>query len=137
MEGAFFGTAVKSVFPEMSEYFFDMFLVVLNVVRIDEDVIQIHDDCNVEKVREDVVHEMLECSGGVGKSEWHTTPLVGTVSSLEGSFPLVSFSNADKMVCMSDIYLGVDLGFARGVQQIFGEQKWIAVLLDNCKHNAY
>jgi len=61
----------------------------------------------------------------------HNTPLVRTILSLEGSFPLVSFGDVDKMVCMSEIYLHVDPGFARGVQQIFGEQKWIAVLLGN------
>jgi hypothetical protein len=131
MEGTFFGTAVKSVFPETSENFFNVLPVILDVVGVNEDVVQIHNDCDVEKVGEDIVHEMLECGGGVGKSEWHNTPLIRTVSSPEGGFPLVSFGDADKMVCMSEIYLGVDPGFARGVQQIFGERKWVAVLLGN------
>jgi len=65
VERTFFGTAVKSVFPETSKYFFDVFPVILNVVRVDEDVVQIHDDCNIKKVRENVIHEMLECGGGI------------------------------------------------------------------------
>ena len=55
------GTSVKSVFSEPPKDFLDMSLVFRGVVPINQDIVKIDNDTLVQHVREDVVHEMLEC----------------------------------------------------------------------------
>ena len=43
---------------EASEYFMDMFAMIFGVVR--EDIIEIDNNSDVEKVSEDVIHETLK-----------------------------------------------------------------------------
>jgi hypothetical protein len=74
MESAFVNSGVETMLSELPEYFMDMFLVKLNVVRVDEDVIEIDDNTNIKHIGKDVVHEPLECCWGVGKSKRHDLP---------------------------------------------------------------
>ena len=48
-----------------------MFLVVIGIVRVDENVVEVYDYGDVEEVGEDVVHEMLKSCQSVCKSERH------------------------------------------------------------------
>jgi len=48
-----------------------VFLVVVGVVGVDENVVEVNDYGDVEEVGEDVVHEMLKSCRSVCKSERH------------------------------------------------------------------
>jgi len=61
----------KSISLESSEYFLNMGLVLGYIVRVDEDVIQIDDDCDINHVSEDVVHKLLKGCGCIGKPFRH------------------------------------------------------------------
>src|SRR5882724_3636762 len=50
----------KSVSAESAKYFSDVSLMFSNVVRVDEDVVQIDDDNDVNHIHENVVHKPLE-----------------------------------------------------------------------------
>src|SRR5882724_2059794 len=50
----------KSISVESAEYFLNMEFVLRNVVRIDEDVIQIYDDYDINHICKIVVHESLK-----------------------------------------------------------------------------
>ena len=41
VEFAFLFTGVKSVGPELLEYFLDMLVVIFHIIRVDKDIIQI------------------------------------------------------------------------------------------------
>src|SRR5882724_8022411 len=60
MKFAFVCMGKKSVSMESAKYFSDMSLVFGNVVRVDEDVIQIDDDNDVNHVHKNIVHKPLE-----------------------------------------------------------------------------
>jgi hypothetical protein len=47
------------------EYLFNMLLVHVGIVGVDEYIIEINDNTNIKHVRENVVHESLESSWGV------------------------------------------------------------------------
>src|SRR5882672_2795531 len=49
----------KSVSAEPSEYFLNMSFVLGNVVRIDENVIQVDGDYDINHIHEDVIHKSL------------------------------------------------------------------------------
>src|SRR5882672_11075108 len=88
-----------------------MGFVLRNVVRIDEDVVQIDDDYNVNHTHEDVVHKSLKSWWCISKPFRHYQPLKGTISGSEGSFPFISRHNLDKMVHVPEVDFGVDLCF--------------------------
>jgi len=66
VELAFVGASVKSVLSESSEYFSDVGLVFVEVIGIYQDIVEVDDDGDIQHVREDVIHEVLEGGGGVG-----------------------------------------------------------------------
>ena len=45
---------------EASEHFVNMSFVVFQVIGVNEDVVEVDDDRDVEKILEDVVHEALK-----------------------------------------------------------------------------
>ena len=59
-----------------------------------------------EHVSEDMVHECLECGGGVIESEEHDSGFEESHGSYEGSFPLVLLSNADVVVSPTNVEFG-------------------------------
>src|SRR5467141_4208600 len=88
VELAFVCTGKKSVSAESAKYFSDVSLVFGNVVRVDEDVIQIDDDNDINHVREDVVHKPLESRWSISKPFRHYQPLERSIASSECSLPL-------------------------------------------------
>jgi len=102
------GSGKKSVSSESSEYFLNMGLVLGHIVRVDEDVIQIDDDCDINHVCENVIHKSLKGCGCIGEPFRHYQPLKRAISGSECSFPFISYCNSDQMVCMSEVDLGVN-----------------------------
>jgi len=90
MEFAFVCVGKKSVSAESAEYFPNMKFVLGNIVRIDEDAVQIYDDNDVDHIHENDVHKSLKRGRCISKSFRHYRPLEGTVTGLECSLPFVS-----------------------------------------------
>ena len=82
------------------------------VIQIDQDVIQLDYDIVVYHIFKNVVHESLKSCGSISKAFWHYQPLERSVTSLESSFPFVSFSNVYEMICVPEIDFGVDSSFS-------------------------
>ena len=68
-------TGKRSVSTESAEYFPNMEFVLGNVVRIDEDVVQIYDDYNIDHIHENVVHKSLKSGRCISKPFRHYQPL--------------------------------------------------------------
>ena len=112
MELAFVYMGKKSVSTESAEYFLDVGFVLKDVVGVDEDFIQIDDDNEVNHIHEDLIHELLKSCWSISKPFRHYQPLEGTITGLEGSFPLVSGCNPNKMVSMPEVNFGVESCFS-------------------------
>ncbi|KXN87128.1 hypothetical protein AN958_09171 [Leucoagaricus sp. SymC.cos] len=119
------------MFSEPLENLANMFAVFSGVVRVDEDVVQIDRNADIKEVAEDVIHEMLESGRCVSKTEGHNQPFKGAVASLKSSFPLIAFGDADEMVGMSEIYLGVQAGFAGSIQEVRNKRERVTILFSN------
>ena len=107
----------------------DVFLMGLEVLGVYQDVIQIDDNRDIEEVHKDTINKSLESHGSICQAKGHDIPLEGTISRVEHSFPFITFSNVDQVVCVAEINLRVDLGLARGIEEIGDKGKWIAVFL--------
>ena len=90
VELTFVCSGKKSVSAESAKYFSDVSLVFGNVVRVDEDVVQIDNDNDVNHVCEDVVHKPLESRWRISKPFRHYQPLERSIASSECSLPFIS-----------------------------------------------
>ena len=106
-----------------------MFLMICWVVGINEDVVQVNDHANIQEITEDVIHEMLESCESIGKSEGHNEPFKRTIAGAESGFPFITVPNTDKVIGMSEINGGVDMGFTHSGKEVRNEQKGISILL--------
>jgi len=61
----------ESVSSESSEYLLNMGLVFGHIARVDENVIQVDDDCYIDHICENVVHKLLKGCGCIGKPFRH------------------------------------------------------------------
>jgi len=65
MEFAFFCLYVQSWFVKSFQHLFDMVPVLCDIIRVDQDVIQVDYYAHIKEVREHIVHEALEGSWSV------------------------------------------------------------------------
>ena len=106
------------VFSEASEHFTDMVTMEIGIIGVDEDVVQVHEDANIEEVAKNVVHELLEGGWRIGESERHYIPFKGAIASPECGFLFVTFVDSDKMVGVLEINVGEQSCFMQAVQEI-------------------
>ena len=131
MEVALVSSGIKTMFLEPSEDFAYVFLVFAHIVRVDQDVVKIDGHANVEKISKDVVHESLESGGCIGETKWHDKPFEGSVSGPKGCLPFITGCDTNEVVCMSEVYLGIDTSFTRSVKEVGDKGKGISVFLGN------
>jgi len=62
------------LFLTILEYFFYMLVIFRHVIQVDEYIIQIDHDIDIQKVRENVIHESMEDHRSIGKTEEHYKP---------------------------------------------------------------
>src|SRR5882724_866139 len=98
----------ESVSSESLEYLLNMGLVFGHIARVDENVVQVDDDCDIKHICENVVHKLLKGCGCIGKPFRHYQPLKRAISGSECSFPFISGCDSDQVVCMLEVNLGVN-----------------------------
>ena len=65
MEFAFFCLCIQFCFIKSFQYLFDMTPVLHDIIRVDQDVIQVDYYTHIQEVREHIVHEALEGSWSI------------------------------------------------------------------------
>ena len=65
MKFTFFCLCVQSCFSELFQDLFNVALVLCNIVRVDQDVVQVDYYAHIQEVGEYIVHEVLEGSWSV------------------------------------------------------------------------
>jgi len=74
VEFAFLYFNIKTSLVEMLEYFFYMLVMLGHVIQVDEYIIQIDHNTDIQKIRENVIHESLEGCGSISKTIEHYRP---------------------------------------------------------------
>ena len=70
---------------------------------------------------------MLESCGSIGKSKGHNEPFKRTIAVLESGFPFITIHNTDKVIGVSEINGGIDMGFSHSGKEVGNEWKGILV----------
>ena len=60
-------SGIKPVALKPSEHFLDMGRVLFGVIRIHQNIIQVHDYRDVNHISKDIIHEPLETGWGIGE----------------------------------------------------------------------
>jgi len=74
VEFTFLCFGIKTSLAEMLKYFFYMLVMLRHIIRVDEYIIQIDHDTDIQKVGENVIHELLEGCRSIGKTKEHYRP---------------------------------------------------------------
>src|SRR5882762_11714366 len=106
-----------------------MNLMFLNRVRENKNIIKINDDANVSHIGKNIIHEMLESRRCVGQAKGRNQVLECTIVCVEGSKPLMAFSNADIVVTGAKIDLGEYFGRLQLIEKVADKWKRVSVLL--------
>jgi hypothetical protein len=82
--------------------------VILFVLRKDQDVVQVNKYKYIEHIPEDVINQPLEDRGGISQAEGHVQILIMTTRGVKGCIPIVSLSDAHKVVSVPEVELRKD-----------------------------
>ena len=74
MKFAFLCFGIKTNLVEILEYFFHMSVMFRHVIQVDEYIIQIDNDTDIQKIRENIVHEFSEGRESIGKTKEYYRP---------------------------------------------------------------
>jgi len=74
VEFTFLCFGIKTSLVETLKYFFYMPVMLGHVIRVDEYIIQIDHDTGIQKVRENVIYELLEGHRSIGKTKEYYRP---------------------------------------------------------------
>ena len=115
MELTLVGPSIAPVSTESGKDFLDVSRVLLQIIRVYQDIIQVflvYYYGDVNHVGEDVIHEPLETRRGIGERLGHHQPLKRPILGPEGGLPFVTIGDVDEVVGMLQVDLGIDLGLA-------------------------
>ena len=107
MKSTFFQIGIQREFAQQVEnltHCLDMAFAL--IFGVDEDIIQIHNDKDIELFRKDLIDVVLECCWSVGQSKKHYLIFKMVVSGLENSFLLISFANSHPVIGTGEVELG-------------------------------
>ena len=86
--------------------------MLLRIIGVYQDIIQVYYYGVINHVGEDVIHEPLETRWGIGEPLGHHQPLERPIPGPESGLPFVAIGDADEVVGMSQVDLGIDPGLA-------------------------
>ena len=112
MELTLVGLSIEPVSTESGKDFPDVGQVLLRIVRVYQDIIQVYYYRDVNHVSKDVIHEPLKTHRDIGEPLRHHQPLERPVPGPESGLPFVAIGDADKVVGMSQVDLGIDPGLS-------------------------
>ena len=94
----------------------------------DEEVVHIDDEPSLsDHILEGVVHESLECSGGVAKAKEHDRRFKESFVGDKGRLPLVTIFDADVVIPPSNVELGEVASVFQLVYEVGDEGKGVGV----------
>ena len=98
------------------------------IFAVDKDIIQIHNDKNIEFFHENLIDVGLEYCQSNGQSKKHYLIFEVAVSGLESSLPLIFFANFHPVIGTSEVKLGKPPCLPKSIQGLPNQRQWILVL---------
>jgi hypothetical protein len=109
--------ASQAIFSETGQNLLDMFYMLLESIREDEDIIKVDDTEDIEEVAKTIVGIRLKRGRSVGKTERHDEIFEVTIASTEGGFVFLTRRNAELVVGISHIKASEELCTFEAIEQ--------------------
>ena len=93
-----------------------MFLVIVHVLGVYEDIVEVDDYEEVDHIMEYIVHEGLESGWRVCHTEGHDEVFVRSVASTESRLPFVTLGDAYVVVSRSQVDFSENSSVAKAVE---------------------
>ena len=74
-------------------------MVVLEVVKVNQDIVKVTNAENVQALSKGVIHKGLASCGGIGKSKEDNKEFKQPITSSKGWFPFVTVLDPNQVVC--------------------------------------
>ena len=103
---------IKTSLAEILKYFFYIPVMFGHVIWVNKYIIQIDHNTYIQKIGENVIHELLKSYRSIGKTKGHYRLFVTCSKS---SLPFITIGNANQMVSMTKIYFWINPSFVRWV----------------------
>ena len=87
-------------------YQIQMSLVLIRILREDENVVDVHPYENPQVVSKDIIHDALERLWRVIEAKGHINPLEGAISCVEGGFLNIFVVDSNLVQPSDKVYLG-------------------------------
>jgi hypothetical protein len=117
------------VLAEDLEDLVDVLLMIGFVSTVDQDVVDVHNDTDVQEGFQDILNQGLESGWGIGESKGHDLELVMAIVGMECSLLDVILVDSNLVVSPSKVNLGEDGCSLKSVNQIINEGDGESVLL--------
>ena len=119
MKSTFLQVDIQQEFPQLVKNPMHCLDVAFALIfGIDKDIIQIHNDEDIELFCKNLINIALEYCRSVGQSEKHYLILEVAVSGLESNLPLISFTNSHPMIGTGGVKLGKPLYLSQSIQRL-------------------
>ena len=105
VEFIFLCLSIKTSLAEMLEHFFYILVMFGHAIRVDEYIIQIDYNINIQKVRENVIHELLKGYGSISKTKRYYRLFKWSIAYPKNSLLFITIGDMNQVVSMAKIYL--------------------------------
>jgi hypothetical protein len=105
--------------------------MLLRRVREDEDIIEIHNDEEINHVLKQVIHEVLELCRGISRAHWHDEPLIGAIPHAKSCKPFMTLSDLNVVVAIVKVNFSINCGAMKAVKELIDEGERIAAFFCN------
>ena len=114
---------------ESFEDLVNMLCVLFECLRIDKNVVQVHDNELVKPVIEESVHSSLESGRGISESKWHDNEFVCAITGSEGGFVFVADFDGNLVITSEEIEFCEEFGVCEAVMKVVDSWKREVVFL--------
>ena len=97
-------------------YQIEMSLVFINILRKDENVVDVHPYKNPQGVSKDIIHDALERRWRVTEAKGHNNPFEGAKLCVEGGFLDIFVTDSNLMERTAKVYLRKYRGTPQGTE---------------------
>ena len=112
---------VETILAKPTKNFVDVFGMLGGVIGIYKNVVQVDDNVHIQEVAENVVHVALKSGRSVGETKGHDQLFKGAITSLEGSFPFITFGNMNHVIGVADVQGCINTSFSSGSEEVGDE----------------
>jgi hypothetical protein len=121
----------KVIFSKSPKHFLDMGSVIFEVLRINQNIVEVNDYVYFDNVSEDIIDEILKSGRSIAKPKGHHSILVTTESGSHSRQPFMTFGDSNQIIGTSKIELREVRSSMKKSKKVRHGRNWVSILSSN------